>query len=137
VKLTVLWRLRTAAELANHLSLSLISPSDLSTIVSSSGLVTDRQLLDAYKEQALSLAKQSSIYYKKQRFSDVRKSCEDVVFDCASEAEIVEVVDCPALSSGIHQWSHSCRRIQFGVVSPVVRLQPTFGLCFQSIVRTL
>jgi hypothetical protein len=72
-------RREAARQMTNHLRLDHIAPHDLSTTVTSSGLVTSEQLLEAYKLQALDAQREHNKSFNRKRcapvgaFSNTRK----------------------------------------------------------------
>lgn len=81
-----------------------IEPSHLSTTVASSGLVTDAQLLETFKAQALLAAEKHGISYCSNR-TPVWRSSGKSVFSSDSSGYTVEFLSCPPLRSGVHKWS--------------------------------
>jgi hypothetical protein len=102
-------RMRTAERMTKYISLESINPVDLSTTLTASGLVTNEQLSEAYKTQALSSQQQHGISYTKPRFQPAvwRKSNDSVLRVGATEYADCknELLECQALSSGVYKWS--------------------------------
>jgi hypothetical protein len=116
---------RIATELTKCVIFENIDPYELSTRVKNSCLVTREQLYDAYKAQALSHAQQPAIFYKKMRIP-TWKSSNDVTYSSDKVEPSTDLLQCPALSSGIHKWSILVEEfdeldnlVRMGVVSTV------------------
>jgi hypothetical protein len=112
-------RMDSAAQLSKHLCLEHIDPTNLKQAVASSGLVTNDQLVEAYRRQALKEHDVSS--YRKTRLPVAWRKSNNVVASCVSgDLLVADVLQCPVLSSGVHKWSILVERgtyMQLGVVA--------------------
>jgi hypothetical protein len=86
-----------------------ISPTDLSTVVASSDLVSVERLFDAYKTQALRSEKSEvrmPTFYEQCRGAYVwmRSGTNAVVFKTGQDCSSFDVLDCPIMKSGVHKW---------------------------------
>jgi hypothetical protein len=102
-------RAATAASLVTkYVHLQNIDPQILSTTVESSGLVSLRQLADAYKMQALEAKRASELRVKKPRQIPVWKDSGSDVLNITKYGapfDAVNVINSGCLSSGSHQWT--------------------------------
>lgn len=117
-------RLGTAAELTKFLRLNRIDPSELSTSVQHSGLVTVQQLFEAYQKQALLLQARLGVSFKQPRTTRaVWETSNDAVI--AGKDVYVEQLNCPVMLSGVHKWTIKAEKIDgqgkmgLGVISTV------------------
>jgi hypothetical protein len=106
-------RKRVASEMSSYIHPENISPTDLSTVVASSDLVSVEQLFDAYKTQALRSEKsgiQMRTFYEQCRgvYVWIQSGTNTVVGDVVVETSY-DVLDCPIMKSGVHKW-----RVQVG-----------------------
>ena len=89
-----------------HVCLDLIDPIKLSTKVAASGLVTDEQLAEAYKTQALLVHPHYGIALEKFRLRGIWQSSKDTTFLCESDAFAIERLECKrTLTCGAYKWS--------------------------------
>ena len=113
-------RHRTACQLIrDHVALDLIDPQILSTTVTSSGLVTDEQLSEAYKIQALLLQPHYGISLDQFRLRGIWESSNSAIFTCESDTYAMERLKCrETLTRGAYKWSikilESCSPILLG-----------------------
>jgi BTB/POZ domain len=92
-----------ASEMTSHIQLADISPTELSTMVTTSGLVTTEQLFEAYKSQAL--RSQTQIWTRNQQGAHVWRTSRTHIVGSGNERIMIERLDCPVLKSGVHTWS--------------------------------
>jgi hypothetical protein len=103
-------RKRIASEMISHIHLENISPTDLSTIVAPSGLVSVERLCDAYKTQALRSEKSGKRMrrcYEQFRgaYAWMYSGIKTVVARKEiGEVNVSDVLDCPLMKSGVHKW---------------------------------
>jgi hypothetical protein len=92
-------RREAAKQMTRHLRLERIDPHHLCTTVTSSGLVTQDQLLEAYKSQALN-SRKHGISFEVQRTEHPvwKKSNDDIATGC-------DRLKCLPMTSGIHKWT--------------------------------
>jgi len=104
-------RLSDARELSEHIALHLIDPEDLNHFVATSGIITEKQLLQAYREQCESLSRKIGVSFK----SRYRAGMEGFSFKNSKHGDLhlsdgkmgwkTDVVVCPPLTQGnIYQW---------------------------------
>jgi hypothetical protein len=96
-------RHEVAAQMTRHICLDSIDPHDLSTTVTSSGLVTTEQLHEAYKLQSLDAKRKHGFSCKRRRLVPVlpvwQKSNNTIT------TSPVDFLSCASLTSGIHLWT--------------------------------
>jgi hypothetical protein len=107
-------RTHVASEMSRHIHLENISPTDLSTVVAASGLVSIDRLFDAYKTQALrseKSGKQMRRSYEQCRGAYVwmYSGTNTVIAQSGQNPFVQDVLDCPVMKTGVHKW-----RIQVG-----------------------
>jgi len=110
-----LQRLQDAKELSQHIAFHLIDPQDLNTIVANSGIITEKQLLRAYREQCESLSRKCGVSFKSQ----YRAGMEGFSFKNSKHGDLhlcegrnggggvwkTDVVACPPLLFGnVYRW---------------------------------
>jgi hypothetical protein len=115
----ILSRKCAAAELTHHLHLEDIDAIYLSTVVKSSGLVTQTQLHDAYENQAITSRKKRGTVW---RGTEPNGKPHKVILECTdwSKDTVTDTLDCRALQTGIHTWSIKAmghKGFELGVVS--------------------
>jgi hypothetical protein len=121
-----------ASELTKHISFERIGPSDLEDVVAESGLVTQEQLFEAFKKQALTAQKKHNISFTDPRLMGeaVWKSSGTALFVSDGPHYVVETLKCRVLLPGtIHQWTiqveESCEGFWVGVASTKCTLDRT------------
>mmetsp|Transcript_8918 Transcript_8918/g.14858 ORF Transcript_8918/g.14858 Transcript_8918/m.14858 type:complete len:424 (-) Transcript_8918:22-1293(-) len=91
-----------AEQLAPHIRLDLIPASYLERTVTPGGLVEEREINLAYKEQAKTAEKQLELLHC--RSARRWKGSKSVVFQYESEKETVDFLQSERLSSGVYKW---------------------------------
>jgi hypothetical protein len=121
-------RRKIATQLVEHIALDQISPSDLSTTVATSGLVTNEQLLEAYKAQALTIITEKNLNASPTQENNTYrhvpewKRSNDVAISAATDGSgYLDQLQGPPLNEGIHKWSIKVEevgaRLELGVRS--------------------
>jgi len=104
-------RLRDAKELSKHIALHLIDPEDLNDFVAKSGIISEKQLLEAYREQCESLSRKCGVSFK----SKYRAGQEGYGWKNSKHGDLhlsdgkmgwkTDIVSCPPMTMGnIYQW---------------------------------
>ncbi|KAL7531255.1 hypothetical protein ACHAWF_003718 [Thalassiosira exigua] len=117
-------RLCLSKELMQYLHLEHINPTDLSTIVATSGLVEPSQLLDAFKTQALDANAKGHCFARSRPLQPVWRTSKDSSYVSEADLHETEVLDCPVMRCGKYRWtlefdSH-CHFMWAGVASTIV-----------------
>lgn len=99
-------RQEIATRLTEHIRLEGINPPDLATFVAPSGLVSAEQLSKAFQVQALRAYKEHAVNYLKPRYvPPVWESSQLSVLASRSVVSEVELLQCAAMTCGIHKWT--------------------------------
>jgi len=97
-------RHKIASEFTKHIRLELIDPVHLAEKVSSSDLVSQEQLLQAYKSHAVAASEAKGRPERRARcMAQWKDSSSDVIGSIAETCE-VQLLDYPEITSGVHQW---------------------------------
>jgi BTB/POZ domain len=122
-----------------NVDLEFIDPEDLSTSVTSSGLVTLEQLVDAYKSQALHAKKKFKVSFTKTPISFI---CPNPTWKASNSTTFVngtgswksDTLECPILRVGRrYTWSVTINggaQVWLGVVDPTISHTPHLAKSF-------
>jgi hypothetical protein len=108
-----------ARKITKYIHLELIDPEALNTVVSSSGLVTNAQLFEAFKAQALRAKKQGVHFPKRRRLSSMWKGSQSDIISCEEEMAIA-TLEYPAMVSGSFRWTFRVEKYGRSIGSGVV-----------------
>lgn len=120
------WRMTIASQLVKYIHLERINPTELSTVVASSGLVNPDQLLQAYRTQAMVAEQTHGVQYCIHRSvqQPVWESTNDATLTGKAQGRAVETLKCRPINDGIHEWSikivEGCSFMLLGVISSSV-----------------
>jgi hypothetical protein len=121
-------RQTAAKHIIKYIRLEKIDPKKLANLVSSNGLVTDAQLSEAFKAQALSLAERhGALYPKRRRLSLIWSDSQSDVFSACGFGEGIKAtaLEVPAMTSGLFRWTVKVEDFRWTVrlgVSPAANL---------------
>jgi hypothetical protein len=94
--------------MTSHIHLEKIRPTDLSTVVASSGLVSAEQLSIAYTTQSLRSEKSGKrmrrCYEQSRGAYFWMHSRKTVVSTKEYDDCVLDVLDCPVMKYGVHKW---------------------------------
>jgi hypothetical protein len=107
-------RKKDAVNLCKHINLALIEPSTLLSTVSTSGFVSQEQLFETFKDQALRAEKRTQLQFSIPRCPTVWKLSDDKVFCNGSGSDCIAILRCKELISGIHKWTISVESERLG-----------------------